>query len=40
MDDDTKSLVQEKTLKILELRLQDSIAKTLLMSSGEEKENL
>jgi len=39
MEGGTKSLVQAKTLKIPEMRLQDAIAKTFLMSSWEEKVN-
>jgi len=38
MEDDTKSLVQAKTLKIPELRFQDLNARTLFMSSREENK--
>ena len=38
MEDDTKSLIQGKTLKILRLS-QDPTTKTLLMFSREEKTN-
>ena len=39
MEDDTKSLVQAKTLKIPGLGFQDPTTRNFLMSSREEKTN-